>query len=86
MTVHERERVVAAYREATRLAHVRYDSGLSAYFEVLDSQALLFPAELALAQTQRNQLIAVVNVYRALGGGWPTDGQPVPAPSPTPAP
>jgi multidrug efflux system outer membrane protein len=84
-TVRERERTVAAYREATRLANVRYDSGLSAYFEVLDAQTQLFPAEIALAQTQRNQLIAVVNVYRALGGGWPTDAA-APAPTPAPAP
>jgi outer membrane protein, multidrug efflux system len=49
---------------------VRYASGLSAYFEVLDAQQQLFPAELALAQTRRNQRLAVVALYRALGGGW----------------
>ena len=61
---------MAAYREAVRLANLRYISGLSAYFEVLESQQQLFPAEITLAQTRRNQLIAVVDLYRALGGGW----------------
>jgi multidrug efflux system outer membrane protein len=73
-TVAARERTVAAYREATRLANIRYDSGLSAYFEVLDSQTQLFPAEINLALTRRNQLIAVVNLYKALGGGWAIPG------------
>ncbi len=83
-TKRERERTVNAYREATRLANVRYDSGLSAYFEVLDAQTQLFPAEIALSQTQRNQLIAVVNVYRALGGGWPLERVPASSPAPVP--
>jgi hypothetical protein len=52
------------------LANLRYVSGLSAYFEVLESQQQLFPAEITLAQTRRDQLIAVVDLYRALGGGW----------------
>ena len=66
----QREGAVRAYREAVRLANVRYASGLSAYFEVLDAQQQLFPAELSLAQTRRNQKLAVVGLYRALGGGW----------------
>jgi multidrug efflux system outer membrane protein len=69
-TGQERTREVAAYREAVRLANVRYNSGLSAYFEVLEAQQQLFPAEIALAQTRRDQLVAVVDLYRALGGGW----------------
>jgi multidrug efflux system outer membrane protein len=72
-TEKQRSRQVAAYRDAVHLAHVRYNSGLSAYFEVLDAQEQLFPAELALAQTRRDQLVATVNLYRALGGGWPAD-------------
>ena len=61
---------MAAYQEAVRLANIRYVSGLSAYFEVLEAQQQLFPAEISLAQTRRDQLVAVVNLYRALGGGW----------------
>lgn len=69
-TERQRSREVAAYQEAVRLANVRYGSGLSAYFEVLEAQQQLFPAEIALAQTRRDQLEAVVDLYRALGGGW----------------
>jgi multidrug efflux system outer membrane protein len=72
-TERQRARAVAAYQEAVRLANIRYDSGLSAYFEVLEAQQQLFPAEISLAQTRRDQLVAVVNLYRALGGGWPAE-------------
>jgi multidrug efflux system outer membrane protein len=66
----QRTRTVEAYREAVRLANLRYGSGLSAYFEVLEAQQQLFPAEIGLAQTRRDQLVAVVILYKALGGGW----------------
>jgi multidrug efflux system outer membrane protein len=42
----------------------------SSYFEVLEAEQQLFPAQDALAQTQRDQLLAVVDLYKALGGGW----------------
>lgn len=71
-TEKQRSRTVNAYQEAVRLANLRYTSGLSAYFEVLDAQQQLFPAEISLAQTHRDQLVAVVNLYKALGGGWPS--------------
>jgi len=64
------ERQVAALRRSIDLAQSRYDNGRAGYFEVLEAQQQLFPAEDALAQTQRDQLIAVVNLYKALGGGW----------------
>jgi outer membrane protein, multidrug efflux system len=80
----ERARAVKAYEEAVRLANLRYTSGLSAYFEVLDAQQQLFPAEISLAQTQRERLVAVVNLYKALGGGW--QARPGPSPSPSPRP
>jgi multidrug efflux system outer membrane protein len=79
-TERQRARTVAAYQEAVRLANVRYNSGLSAYFEVLDAQQQLFPAELSLAQTRRDQLVAVVNLYRALGGGWQAEERAATAP------
>ncbi len=44
---------------------------------VLDAEQLLYPAEVALAQTERDQLIAVVNLYKALGGGWAMPGEQV---------
>lgn len=66
----ERERGLRANREAVRLATLRYDSGLSAYFEVLEAMQQLFTAQNAAARTRRDRLVALVRVYRALGGGW----------------
>jgi len=64
------ERQVASLREAVDLSLLRYTVGRSSYFEVLEAEQLLFPAEDAVAQAQRDQLIAVVDLYKALGGGW----------------
>lgn len=66
----ELERQVAALRESVRLARVRFDGGFASYYEVIEAQQQLFPAENALAQNRRNQLLATVALYRALGGGW----------------
>jgi multidrug efflux system outer membrane protein len=65
-----REREVAALRESVEISQQRYLGGLATYLEVLDAQQQLYPAEFALAQTERDQLLAVVALYRALGGGW----------------
>jgi multidrug efflux system outer membrane protein len=64
------ERQVVDLRRSSDLALTRYDAGRASYFEVLEAQQQLFPAEDALAQTQRDQLVAVVSLYKALGGGW----------------
>lgn len=69
-TVKEKAVSVDGYREAVRFANTRYLAGKSSYYEVLEAQLDLFPAENALAQSQRDQFLAVVNLYRALGGGW----------------
>ncbi len=66
----EQETGVAALQEASDLARARYDQGLSSYFEVLLADEQLFAAELDLAKTRYGQLDAVVQLYRALGGGW----------------
>jgi multidrug efflux system outer membrane protein len=66
----EQERAVRAYADSVRLSLLRYNSGLAGYFEVLDAQQQLYPAEIALAQIQLDQLLTVVDLYRALGGGW----------------
>jgi outer membrane protein, multidrug efflux system len=81
-TVKARSNSVDAYREAVRYANERYLAGKSAYFEVLEAQLDLFPAENALAQSQRDQFLAVVNLYRALGGGWMVEGAENSPPSP----
>jgi outer membrane protein, multidrug efflux system len=64
------ERQVDSLKESVDLALQRYDAGRATYFEVLEAEQLLFPSQDSLAQTQRDQLIAVVNLYKALGGGW----------------
>jgi len=61
-----------ANREATQLANIRYDGGVTSYLEVLYNEQELFTAELNLAQAQLNELLSVVQLYRALGGGWQT--------------
>ena len=73
------EAQVAALRDAMQLSLARYDTGLTNYIEVLDAEELLYPAESALAQTRRDQLVAVVNLYKALGGGWQTRGEEIAA-------
>ena len=65
-----RAKAVDLDRESVQLATLRYESGFSAYFEVLDAQTQLLAAEVSLAQLRRDRLVAVVDLYRALGGGW----------------
>ena len=66
----QRAREVAAYQEAVRLSNTRYVAGLSDYLEVLQAQQQLFPAEILLSQARYNRLATLVQLYRALGGGW----------------
>jgi len=64
------EHLVDVSREALQLAQLEYLNGKATYLDVLVAQRELFNAEIALAQTQRDQLVAVVQVYKAIGGGW----------------
>jgi multidrug efflux system outer membrane protein len=66
----EQALAVDAYRVALEMAMKRYQSGNASYYEVLQQQQQLFPAENALVQTRLNQLLSVVQLYRSLGGGW----------------
>ncbi len=61
---------VDAYQIAVKIAFERYQQGNASYYEVLQEQQELFPAEDSLVQTQLNQLLAVIQLYRALVGGW----------------
>ena len=61
---------VAALETAVKLSTERYVAGKADYYEVLEAQQQLFPAELNLARTQRDQLLSVVTLYKTLGGGW----------------
>jgi outer membrane protein, multidrug efflux system len=70
---------VEALRSAHRLATLRYKGGLANYLDVLIAQRNLFEAELALTATHRLHLVSIVQLYRALGGGWlPETAQDVP--------
>ncbi|HEX8813377.1 MAG TPA: efflux transporter outer membrane subunit [Terracidiphilus sp.] len=66
----EQLRSVAAYQEAVKVALERYQAGKASYFEVLDAQIQLYPEESSLAQTELNRRVVVVQLYKALGGGW----------------
>jgi multidrug efflux system outer membrane protein len=66
----EQERAVRANSDSVTLALERYNAGKANYFEVLQAQELLFPAENALAFTTLNERLTIVALYQALGGGW----------------
>ena len=61
---------VADLQESVRLSILRYQGGTTTYLEVLDGQRSLFDAELTLAQARGNEYQSLVQIYRALGGGW----------------
>jgi outer membrane protein, multidrug efflux system len=69
----QREQQVKAAEQALALANLRYVNGVSSYLDVLDTERQLFSAEIDLAVITRDQLNAVVLVYKALGGGWEAD-------------
>jgi multidrug efflux system outer membrane protein len=64
---------VDALQTSVTLSLQRYTNGIANYFEVLEAQQQLFPAEIVLARTRRDELVAVVTLYRTLGGGWQLD-------------
>jgi multidrug efflux system outer membrane protein len=66
----EQIRAVQSAQEAVRLSRMRYLEGLSNYIEVLEAQQALYPAQLALAGTEIDRRMVVVQLYKALGGGW----------------
>jgi multidrug efflux system outer membrane protein len=66
----QQELLVAALQDRTRLAYVRYRGGVDTLLNALDSDRDLFQSELTLSQIRLNELISVVQLYKALGGGW----------------
>jgi NodT family efflux transporter outer membrane factor (OMF) lipoprotein len=66
----EQERLVAALNASADLARQRYQGGQDSYLPVLDAQRNLFQGELELARLRQQSLTTVVELYRALGGGW----------------
>ncbi len=67
---HAQQQQVVALQSALKLAELRYKGGLANYLDVLVARRNLFEAELALASTRRLHLVSVVQLYKALGGGW----------------
>ncbi len=78
LIAHQREResrihqqaLVAALEDRKRLSYMRYRGGVDTQLNALDSDRDLFQAELTLAQLKRNEILSVVQLYKALGGGW----------------
>jgi outer membrane protein, multidrug efflux system len=66
----QQELLVNTLRDRSRLAYLRYRGGVDTLLNALDADRDLFSAELNLAQTRRNELLALVQLYKALGGGW----------------
>jgi multidrug efflux system outer membrane protein len=66
----QQDRLVEALTETTRLATLRYQGGADSYLQVLSAESDLFQAQLAQAQLRLQELLAYVDFYRALGGGW----------------
>jgi NodT family efflux transporter outer membrane factor (OMF) lipoprotein len=66
----EQSKLVESNRKVARVAGERFQGGESSYLEVLDAERELFNSELTLADARRDRLLAVVQAYRALGGGW----------------
>lgn len=66
----QQEHLLASAQDAARLSQQRFQAGTTDYLEVLTNETNSFSAELGLAQARGNELIALVQLYQALGGGW----------------
>jgi len=66
----QQELLFRSAEDAARLSHMRYNGGVTGYLEVLTNETNAFSTELGLAQAQLDELLAVVQLYQALGGGW----------------
>jgi len=66
----QQELLVTTLQDRSRLAYLRYQGGVDTLLNALDADRDLFNAQLSLAQTRRNELLSLVQLYKALGGGW----------------
>jgi multidrug efflux system outer membrane protein len=64
------EEQVEALTRAVDIAHTQFEGGTATYLDIINAEQQLFPAELELAQVQAQQIVAFVQLYRSLGGGW----------------
>lgn len=60
----------AVAQETLRIAQNRYRNGYSSYLDVLDAQRTLFSVQTSVVQVKNNLLLAQIDLYKALGGGW----------------
>lgn len=66
----QQELLVTALQDRSRLAYLRYEGGVDSLLNALDADRELFTAELNLTQTKRDEFLSMVQLYKALGGGW----------------
>jgi multidrug efflux system outer membrane protein len=66
----QEESLFQSAQDAARLSHMRYTGGVTGYLEVLTNETNAFSAELAVVQARQYELLALVQLYEALGGGW----------------
>jgi len=66
----DQQQLALSAEDAAHLSEMRYRGGATSYLEVLTNETNYFDAELGLAQAQSNELVALVRIYRNLGGGW----------------
>lgn len=66
----QQQLLVSTLQDRSRLAYLRYRGGVDTLLNALDADRDLFSAQLSLTQTRRNELLALVQLYKALGGGW----------------
>ena len=72
----ERELLVGTLKDRAELSYLRYTGGVDSLLNALDADRDLFQAEVALAQARRGELLSLVQLYKALGGGWqPEEGE-----------
>jgi multidrug efflux system outer membrane protein len=78
--VEEVRKQAAAYRDVARMAKLRYFNGIGTHFDVLDAERQLLSAELATSRTLADQVVTLIQLYRALGGGWTPEPPALPRP------
>jgi multidrug efflux system outer membrane protein len=66
----QQDLLTAAAKDSSRLAHVRYEGGRATYLEVLTNETNYLAAELNLSRARRDEMLSLVEIYNALGGGW----------------
>ena len=77
----QQEALTKASLDLSEVAKLRYEGGVSSYLEVQDAERQVFSAELDLAQAQRDELAGVIQLYKALGGGWQAEPSAAPPPA-----